>query len=174
MFTQHMASLTTCHSSFMFFHSSFFSFLNTLKVLHHHYFAIFWRFFHNLIHDLSCLSLVFSDCDVELLILWKNTKRASLSIASSSLRATSSDILFLTLNFWDSIIKIMLSYPPGPHSATALGSLLQAASANSWLPWCGGKSSHHTSWEISSQRNRRGLAASHQYISSIHRICTCT
>ena len=51
------------------------------------------------------------------------TFQASLSIPSSLLRATHSEILFLMWNSSDSLLKRMISQPPDPYKASAPGSL---------------------------------------------------
>ena len=42
--------------------------------------------------------------------------------------SNSSEFRFLMLNSSDSVLKIMFSYPPGPRSASAVGSFLLADS----------------------------------------------
>ena len=107
-----------CHSSFIFFHSSFLPILDTLKFLHHRNSVIFSRLSYSLIDGIPCLSSLFSDCDFEMLIMIEQ-RMTSLSMASSSLRAISSEIVFLMLDSCDSNVKAICSYPPGPHRASA-------------------------------------------------------
>ena len=57
------------HPPFMFFHSSFISMWDTLNFLHHHELVTLGGFLHSLTDGISFLLLVFSDCNLELMIL---------------------------------------------------------------------------------------------------------
>ena len=58
-----------CHFPFSSFQSSVISILDTLNFLHHHNFVTLGRLLHSLTDGISCMSLTFSDCDLDLMIL---------------------------------------------------------------------------------------------------------